>query len=216
MIAMTDDKLLAWYNPDPAEAKEEHQRHHKSLLMFMRRRNVRDAQGAVGEIFARVVAKLAADEFPEIKSEDERGRYLFGYAKNVCKEFLKQQQQFQVSLDSPNRNGITPSTPAAGEGVHEGVEKSALRTRVRACFGRCLNCLKREDVEMLLEYYRGEKGRQITIRKALAERLGLTMNALTLRVRDRRKTLRQCVEPCLAMNGLQLDDLKLLGYNFID
>ncbi len=184
----------------------------------MRRRNVCDAEGAVSEIFARVIAKLAADQFPKIADESERGRYLIGYARNVCQEFLKRQQQqlHQVSLDSPNENGMTPSTPAIGEDVHEGVEKSVLRTRVRACFDKCMNGLKREDVEMLLEYYRGEKGKQITIRKALAKRLGLTMNALTLRVRDRREKLRQCVEPCLRENGLQLNDLKLLGYKFID
>lgn len=212
---MTDDRLLNWYSPDPDEAKEEHQRHHRSLLIFMRRRGVRDSEGAVGEIFARAVAKLADDKFPAVEGEDERGRYLIGYARNVCREYLKRQQTHE-SFEGRDNKGTLPPVPAAGEDAHQWVENAELRTHIRACFRRCMNGLKREDSEMLLEYYRGEEGSQITLRKELAKRLGITMNALTLRVRDRRKALRLCVEPCLTMKGIKLDDLKSLDYKLLD
>ena len=213
---MSDDRLLNWYEPDPDKAKEEHQRHHRSLLVFVRRSGIRDAEGAVGEIFARLVAKLAAGQVPEVRSEEERGRFLGGYARNVCLEFLKDQKSNVVSLDETLGAGVLSQVHAIEAGVQANLEMSELRGSARTCFGRCMESLKPEDAEMLLEYYRGEEGAQIAIRKELAKRLGLTMNALALKVRDRRKTLRRCVEPCMEAKGLRIEDLKLLGYRLVD
>ena len=213
---MTDDRLLNWYDPDLDKARAELQRHHRSLLIFVRRRGIGDVEGVVGEIFARLVAKLAAGQVPEVRSEGERGRFLAGYARNVCWEFLKEQKSNVVSLDDMSGAGALSKACAVEAGAQANLEMSELRGSARACFGRCMETLKPEDAEMLLEYYRGEEGAQIAIRKGLAQRLGLTMNALALKVRERRKTLRRCVEPCLEAKGLKIEDLRVLGYKLVD
>ena len=47
---------------------------------------------------------------------------------------------------------------------------------------KCLNDFAEEDRELLVDYYRGEQRAKIEHRRSLALRMGLTMNALSIRV----------------------------------
>jgi hypothetical protein len=50
--------------------------------------------------------------------------------------------------------------------------------------------------ELIVEYYRGGQGQQIERRRDMARRLGITMNALGIRVCRIRSALESCVEAC--------------------
>jgi hypothetical protein len=58
---------------------------------------------------------------------------------------------------------------------------------------RCLERLFLADRELILEYYRGEQREKIENRRKLAERLVLTMNALSIRACRIREQLETCV-----------------------
>src|SRR6187551_2049130 len=49
------------------------------------------------------------------------------------------------------------------------------------CLTRCLNRLKPEDRNLIVEYYRDGKRQRIDRRRELARGLGITMNALAIR-----------------------------------
>ncbi len=49
-----------------------------------------------------------------------------------------------------------------------------------------------------MEYYQEEKGKKIAGRKGLAERLGITLNALRIMVHRIRLNLEECVRECLS------------------
>ena len=61
------------------------------------------------------------------------------------------------------------------------------------CLERCLDGLKREDRELIVEYYTDAKRDRIERRRAMAGRLGISMNALGIRAFRLRASLEACV-----------------------
>ena len=64
------------------------------------------------------------------------------------------------------------------------------------CLGRCLSRLKEADRSLIVEYYRDAKRERINRRRGIAERLGITMNALGIRAWRLRASLQACVVAC--------------------
>jgi DNA-directed RNA polymerase specialized sigma24 family protein len=54
---------------------------------------------------------------------------------------------------------------------------------------------------LVLQYYQEEKGAKIEHRRAMAERLGIPLNALRIRAHRIRVALRDCVSDCLARHA---------------
>jgi DNA-directed RNA polymerase specialized sigma24 family protein len=54
-----------------------------------------------------------------------------------------------------------------------------------------------ESRDMVLEYYRGRRQVKIQARKALAERMGISLAALRLRTQRARSTLKKCILECM-------------------
>jgi DNA-directed RNA polymerase specialized sigma24 family protein len=59
---------------------------------------------------------------------------------------------------------------------------------------RCLNSLAPAERELILEYYRGDGRTKIETRRLLAERLGSSMNALSIRACRIRNKVEECVK----------------------
>jgi DNA-directed RNA polymerase specialized sigma24 family protein len=57
----------------------------------------------------------------------------------------------------------------------------------------CLGSLPKESRELIIEYYREEGRAKIDDRKALAEKLGISLNALFSRAKRIRDRLEQCL-----------------------
>jgi DNA-directed RNA polymerase specialized sigma24 family protein len=75
-------------------------------------------------------------------------------------------------------------------------EREALKEQRLECLDRCLSKLKPEQRELAIEYYRDAKRERIERRRALAERLHITMNALGVRACRIRNALETCVDAC--------------------
>ena len=73
-----------------------------------------------------------------------------------------------------------------------------------ACLDRCLDHLPASTRELVLEYYRHEKRAKIDHHMALAQRLGIAVNALRIRAHRVRKHLEKCVLECLDKKALAL------------
>ena len=79
--------------------------------------------------------------------------------------------------------------PVAAPPEHR-VEDDDLRV---AYLRECLRSLPRENRELIIEYYREDGRAKIEDRKALAEKLGISLNALFSRAKRIRDRLEQCV-----------------------
>ena len=66
----------------------------------------------------------------------------------------------------------------------------------RECFERCLNELSEENRQLVLRYYEDERRGKIDNRQAMADRLGIPLNALRSRVQRIRDKLERCVTNC--------------------
>ena len=73
----------------------------------------------------------------------------------------------------------------------------AEREKRLTCLERCLNAMSPDVRNVLTDYYQGEKDLKIRGRKAIAERLGIPLNALRIRACRHRAKLEECVRACL-------------------
>jgi hypothetical protein len=65
------------------------------------------------------------------------------------------------------------------------------------CLDRCAGKLDALNRNLILKYYTGEERAKIENRRSLAEGLGITMNALSIRACRIRDKLEACVRQCL-------------------
>lgn len=70
--------------------------------------------------------------------------------------------------------------------------------RLMRCLESCIETLDSSDQELILDYYKGERREKIDGRRRLAEHLGLTLNAVTIRAARIRNRLEHCVGACMA------------------
>ena len=111
--------------------------------------------------------------------------YVLGVAKLVRTESLKQRSRRQSLVEDPL------------------VEMSSIDVTVEAtnyedCLECCLGCLSDKDREAIIEYYRYKKTEKIDRRKRLAERLGISVSTLRVKMYRQRMNLEACVKKCLA------------------
>jgi RNA polymerase sigma factor (sigma-70 family) len=97
------------------------------------------------------------------------------------------------SLRSNRSHTLSETLPAAPDTTEELSE----RERRSACLEQCLNGLSPSDRELIRNYYQGEQRFKIENRKSIAAKLGITVNALSIRVCRLRDKLEICVKKCL-------------------
>lgn len=135
------------------------------------------AEELVDETFDRVARRLADG----LQLEDP-ARYVYGVARLVYKEWARKEASHHQKLDS----GEWPPPQADPE------ESDWRLDALRLCLGK----LDEDQQHLVLEYHRGENN--IEHRKKLAERLGIPINALRIRVFRLRRKLEECLEKRLA------------------
>jgi len=166
------DALLDWLDSDRELAGVKYEQIRSRLIKIFTGRGSIDPEELADETINRVTSKLT-----EIQNEftGDRARYFFGVANKVHLEYLRRK---------------TPQP------------QSALTDAVRAelefrCLERCIAWLSEEDRDLLLKEY-GAKGQtQADRRKALADELGISLNALRIRVYRIRTALKECIEKCI-------------------
>ena len=114
-----------------------------------------------------------------VRSLDPR-RYFYGVARHVCQESLKVRAFLGVSSE---RSVVCDSS------------------RQLECVQDCLADLPAASRELLESYYLDERG-------SLADRLGVTPNALRIRVFKEKQKLRACIERCLGQDAGRRNDRK--------
>jgi RNA polymerase sigma factor (sigma-70 family) len=73
------------------------------------------------------------------------------------------------------------------------------KEQVHKCLDACLDKMDPSNRELVLDYYRLEKQNKIDFRKSLAQRLGISVNALRIRLHNIRAGLEKCIEQCLGL-----------------
>jgi len=163
-----------WLGPTPEEAAKQYEVIRNRLIAILLKKGCYDPEYLADETINRVTLKL-----PEIK-ETYVGNplwYFISVARHVRLESLKQKEVYYDSVPEPV---IQPEPDFA-----------------RECLRQCLNLLPAEERDLVLDYHMNNKRAKIDLHRRMAEELGLSTNALRLRIHRIRVGLERCVIACL-------------------
>jgi len=173
------ERLLALLDPDPAKAARRFQQLRSKLTRLFEWRGARFPEDLTDETISRVARKL--EEGIEIRAEDPF-RYFCGVAHLVFKEVLRERKRERQLLD-----------PGAWTLREEAADPEPDDERMEV-LQQCLDRLSDPSRELILDYHEGERRDRIENRRAMAERLGVPLNALRIRVHRIRTKLERCVK----------------------
>ena len=176
------EEILAWLNPDRDVAAVIYvQLRHDLAKIFMWGRCA-DPEGLTDEAFDRVARKV--HEVRPTYEGDPR-LYFRAVANNLIKENHKKIKA-QLSLediDPPDLPIIEPEDETAAE--------------VDECLQQCLQELDADKRALILSYYAKEKQAKIDHRYELAQKFGITVETLRVRVFRIRESLAVCIRRCI-------------------
>jgi DNA-directed RNA polymerase specialized sigma24 family protein len=182
-------RLLEWLDDGVDSHGERYLEIRRRLVMYFDRRNRPAADELADETLSRVARTLEQSGTIATKPP---ARYCYVVARFVLLEDFRRERRL-VSLDRSPRldlsraGSIGPADADAGVGIRE---------QRLECLHPCLQKLRPEQRELAVEYFRDTGRSRIERRRKLAERLGITMNALGIRAFRIRETLMRCMEAC--------------------
>jgi RNA polymerase sigma factor (sigma-70 family) len=171
------DALLGWLAPDPERAAARYEEIRRRLIRFFTCRKCAAAEDLTDETINRVALKMLEG----LTYVGEAAPYFYGVAQNVYLEYIRKKPPVPL-----------PPPPRPTEEVE----------RAHACLEQCLERLQPRSRELIREFYQEERQAKIEHRKRLAERLGMTPNALRIQAHRIRLVLLECVRQCLSQNEL--------------
>jgi DNA-directed RNA polymerase specialized sigma24 family protein len=164
-------RLLEWLHEDREEAGRVYETIRRKLIRVFACRGCDFPEELADETIDRVAEKSreVADNY-----RGDPALYFYGVARNVCREYRKTRKVRRLS----------PPEPAA-------------ESRELDCLEACMRHLTQNNREMLLEYYQEDGRAKIEHRRLLADRYGLDMNALRIRLHRIRSAVGECTAACL-------------------
>jgi DNA-directed RNA polymerase specialized sigma24 family protein len=166
--------LLDWLDSNRDNAARKYALIQLRLVRFFAARGCVDAEDLSDRCINIVTTKLE-----ELRSYvGDPALYFLGVAKYVLLEY-----QRKIHRPPP------PPTPPPDPEPDPSLE---------ICLKRCVSELPPDDQVLVFDYEEAEKQARIQKRKHLATDLGITINALRIKIFRLHKQLRECIEQCLA------------------
>jgi DNA-directed RNA polymerase specialized sigma24 family protein len=181
--------LLEWLDDGVESGGETYLEIRRRLVLYFDRRNRPSAEDLADETLNRIGKTLEKDGAIATRPP---ARYCYVVARFVLLEDIRR-ERVVVRLDSPR--GPAASMLRSVE-VAEPDEREAIHERRLDCLDRCLEQLKPDQRDLVVEYYHDAGRQKIDRRRDMARRLGITMNALGIRAWRVRSALEACVEGC--------------------
>src|SRR5262249_25943159 len=158
----------------------------RRLVAYFDRRNRPSADDLADETLNRIARTL---EQGAVIATRPPARYCYIVAKFVLLEDFRRERR-DVSFDESWR---AQTTPAAHADAHD---SRIIREHRLERLARGRDALKDDQRTLIVEYSAAARRERIDRRRGLAERLGISMNALSIRVWRLRDGLKACLEAC--------------------
>lgn len=174
-------RFLSVLDDDLERAGEKYEIWRRKLVKFFEWRGSTTPEDLADVTLNRLARKI--DEGEVIRN---LSGYFSGTARLVWLEALRKREQAQGALEDLRFSSYYAS-PTDSQRV--------------ACFEFCLEGLAAESRALILNYYREERGRKIELRKQLAKKMGMPLNALRIRAHRIRVQLENCVADRMRKTG---------------
>ena len=186
------DRLLSAFDSDRDTAGQKYEILRRKLAEFFAARGSSAALDDVDETINRVARRLVeGEEIQDINA------YFYAVARLVWLEETRTRGREATPLE------LAP-TPIAPESAASEDQRRTRELRL-SCLDSCLYGLSPANRQLIVEYYREEKGNKIELRKQQAARLNTTLNGLRLRASRIRSELSKCVHLCVERNQNDMD-----------
>lgn len=176
-------RLLRWLDDGADSHGARYMEMRDRLVAYFERRGRTAADALVDDTFNRIGRTLERSGCIAIRPP---ARYCFIVARFVFLEDVRRERR-SVPFDD-GRGDLEPDTDGA-----ERRARVAEREQRLSCLEHCLAQLAPEQRELAIEYYRGAKRQRIDARRELAARMGISMNALSIRMSRLRDRLEACM-----------------------
>lgn len=176
------EEILAWLNRDREVAGAMYVQLRHDLAKIFAWRGLRDPEGLTDEVFDRVARKV--HEVRPAYEGDPR-LYFRAVANNLVKENIK---KIGTEVSFEDANLPEPISTESNEEEAADLEE---------CLQSCLQGLSTDKRELIQAYYAKEKQAKIDHRSELAQRFGISLETLRVRVYRIRVSLEECIESCL-------------------
>ena len=170
------EALLNWLDSDREKAGEKYENIRLRLIELFALRGFADAEQLADETFRRVSLKITQTIESYV---GDPVAYFYGVARNLM---------YAKAKNEP----VIATPPEVAERDPE---------KQQRCMEKCLDTLSEPDRDLIRRYYFLEGQKRLLSRTELALSLGVSLNALRLRVHRLRKTLQACVKTCLEDKG---------------
>lgn len=183
------DRLLTWLDEGIKSDGLRYLEMRRRLVSYFDRKNCAAPDELADETLNRVARRLEEEE--GVIESDAPARYCYIVARFVFMEHLRRRQKSNARLDDMRRE------PRGDElAAPEAVDEREMKEKTLRCLEQCTDKLEPLNREIITGYYVGKERVKIENRRSLAESLGITMNALSIRACRIRERLEWCVRQC--------------------
>jgi DNA-directed RNA polymerase specialized sigma24 family protein len=179
------EALLQQLGPDRDLAGTQYEQLRRRLVAVFEYRRCHHPEELADETLDRVARKVQ-EMGPEFEGSDP-ARFVFGVAWNVARESFRRRSTVPLP-DGWER--MVPMAPKVDDDARE-----------HACLDCCLEELAAPERDLILGYHEGDRSARIRRRSELAGELGLSANALRLKIHRLTDRLRECVGHCMDRGG---------------
>jgi RNA polymerase sigma factor (sigma-70 family) len=181
------EALLRLLHPDRERAGEKYEQLRRKLIKFFEWNSCLPPEDLADETFRRLEQKVAKEEIRDVIG------FAWGIAKNLRQEARKTGGR-TVQIGDVQGGGTPRPDPHQSE---RAIAEHMQQERRFECLQLCLRRLPESDRRLFLSYH-NVKGESLRYRQELANRLGLSLGALRVRVNRLRNQLEESVRQCLA------------------
>lgn len=181
--------LLGWLDNGTNSHGQSYLDLRQRLVAYFDRKNCRVPDDLADETLNRVARRL--EEEGTIISETP-ARYCYIVARFVFLEYLR------VSNDEVPLDAVASTAEASNPVVSGSDDEGNRREHLLSCLDQCTEKLQPAHRDLIIRYYHGEQRIKKDNRITMAQQLGITINALSIRACRIRDKLEACVKECAA------------------
>jgi RNA polymerase sigma factor (sigma-70 family) len=185
------DGLLSCLDSEPEQAAQKYESIRESLITFFECRGSHSPEDLADETINRVARRIV--EGKQIYTTNPAS-YFYGVARNILKEQWTAPDNYSFQIDA--LHSTRELSVDASEILEREQDRRLLERRLE-CLQACLEALTLKNRDLINQYYQGESSIKVRNRKELAEKLGMSLNALRNKALRIREKLEHCVRDCL-------------------
>lgn len=178
--------LLEWLDGGEDSGGERYLEMRRRLVAYFDRKNCQAPDELADETLNRVARRLFEES---LQISETPAKYCYIVARFVFMENLRDTRKGHLLFDDTQSQHTLP--------VENDEEEKTNKEKMFACLEHCLDRLDAGHREMITRYYLGSERTKIENRRALAESLHITVNALSIRACRIRAKLEVCLRRCL-------------------